>query len=238
MARKRTQPPERQGYHHGALRQALIDATDSLLAERGVAGFSLREVARRSGVAPSAPAHHFGDTAGLLDAVAVAAFEGLTHALEAGNTRGGTDPVARLREQGVGYVGFALRYPGRFNLMFRATAHASEALQTNARAAFTVLEQGVRDLYGTPATEALSATQFRSLLSVWSVVHGFAHLAIAGQFDRFAAKAGRDTFVRDAVAPMLQTQIAALVATPVVAGALPAAARARKARRPARRAPQ
>src|SRR5690242_13821494 len=103
----------RASYHHGALRQALIDATESLLAERGLDGFSLREVARRSGVSPAAPAHHFGDAQGLLTAVATLAFDGLTEALRAGNARGGDDPVARLREQGVGYVGFALRFPGR-----------------------------------------------------------------------------------------------------------------------------
>ena len=51
----------RGAYHHGALRAALIDAAESVLAERGVEGFSLREVARRSGVSPAAPAHHFGD---------------------------------------------------------------------------------------------------------------------------------------------------------------------------------
>src|ERR1700741_2908608 len=90
--------PEPRASHHGALRQALSDATDELLAERGVEGFSLREVARRSGVAPSAPAHYFGDATGLLIAVSTLAFDGLTEALEAGNRRGGDDAVARLRE--------------------------------------------------------------------------------------------------------------------------------------------
>ena len=65
-------------YHHGALRQALIDATEALLAEKGADGFSLREVARRAGVSAAAPAHHFGDASGLLTAVATLGFEGLT----------------------------------------------------------------------------------------------------------------------------------------------------------------
>jgi AcrR family transcriptional regulator len=223
MPGKRTKPPERHGYHHGALRQTLIDATDSLLAERGVAGFSLREVARRSGVAPSAPAHHFGDTAGLLDAVAAVAFDGLTRALEAGNARGGTDPVARLREQGVGYVAFAMRYPERFALMFRKSGDASATLQANARAAFLVLEQEVRQLYGLAGDAPLSPPQMLTLLSVWSVVHGFAHLAIAGQFDRFATQGGREQFVRSALAPMLQQLLTGLAPpfSPSVAPAKP-----------------
>jgi AcrR family transcriptional regulator len=200
----------RDGYHHGALREALIEASEALLAERGLEGFSLREVARRSGVSPAAPAHHFGDAAGLLAAVATLAFDGLTAALEAGNVRGGDDPVARLREQGVGYVGFALRYPGRFGLMFRTGLHKDTALERSAQAAFTALEDGVRALYGSPAGRPLEAQQWNSLLSIWSVVHGFAHLALAGQFAHFAPPGGREAMLRQTLAPMLDQLLAAL----------------------------
>ena len=91
-------------YHHGALREALIDATESLLAEKGPESFSLREVARRAGVSPAAPAHHFGDASGLLTVVATLGFEGLAAALREAEARGGRDPRARLREQGAAYV--------------------------------------------------------------------------------------------------------------------------------------
>lgn len=204
--------PEPRAYHHGALRQALIDATDGLLDERGVDGFSLREVARRSGVAPSAPAHHFGDATGLLIAVATLAFDGLTEALEAGNTRGGADAVARLREQGIGYVSFALRYPGRFNLMFRKTDRTDAALHASAGRAFRVLENGMRGLFGVRAEAALSREQTLALLTTWSVVHGFAHLAIAGQLSRFSDRSRSEEFVRDTLGPMLQQQLEGLAA--------------------------
>jgi AcrR family transcriptional regulator len=204
----------RDTYHHGDLRHTLIDATEALLAERGAQGFSLREVARRSGVSPAAPAHHFGDAQGLLTAVATLAFDGLTAALEAGNARGGDDPVARLREQGVGYVGFALGYPGRFALMFRDADHAAdEALQRSGQAAFRVLENGVRDLYGLAADAPLALTHWNTLLAIWSVVHGFAHLAIAGQFDRLAPGTDRQAFVMQVVGPMLQQQLDGIVRT-------------------------
>ena len=72
----------------------------------------------------------------LLAAVATQAFDGLTAALEAGNARGGASPVARLREQGVGYVDFALRHPGRFSLMFRSGLPKTEALVKSAQVAF------------------------------------------------------------------------------------------------------
>ena len=99
-------------YHHGALREALILATESLLAERGAEAFSLREVARRAGVSPAAPAHHFGDASGLLTAVATSGFEALSAALEAGDAKGGGDARAALRGQGQAYVRFALQHPG------------------------------------------------------------------------------------------------------------------------------
>lgn len=201
----------RDAYHHGALREALIDAAESVLAERGLEGFSLREVARRSGVSPAAPAHHFGDAEGLLRAVATLAFDGLTAALEAGNARGGRDPVARLREQGIGYVGFALRYPGRFGLMFRTGLQKDEALERSAHAAFTALEHGVRDLFGVPPDTPLTSEQQSALLSIWSVVHGFAHLASAGQLVRFAPPGGREAMLRTVLAPMLDLQLNGLV---------------------------
>ncbi|MDH5537934.1 MAG: TetR/AcrR family transcriptional regulator [Rhizobacter sp.] len=200
----------RDAYHHGALRDALIEACESLLAERGLEGFSLREVARRSGVSPAAPSHHFGDAAGLLTAVATLAFDGLTAALEAGNVRGGDDPVARLREQGVGYVGFALRYPGRFGLMFRVGLQKDEALERSANAAFMTLEQAVRQLLGVAPDPPLAPEQWNALLSIWSVVHGFAHLALAGQFAHIAPPGGRQAMLREVVAPMLEQHLAAL----------------------------
>lgn len=219
---------ERRTYHHGALRQALIDATESLLAERGADGFSLREVARRSGVSPAAPAHHFGDAEGLLTAVATLAFDGLTEALEAGNARGGDDAVARLREQGIGYVAFAMSYPGRFGLMFRCGRPPDDGLERSGRSAFAVLENGVRDLFGVPRDHALDEQQSAALMSIWSVVHGFAHLALAGQFDKRAGEAGREAFVREMVGPMLQQHLEGLVTSARKAAAAGAPKRRRR----------
>lgn len=205
-----TPTPAREAYHHGALREALIEASESLLAERGVEGFSLREVARRSGVSPAAPAHHFGDMAGLLAEVARHAFDGLTAALEAGNRRGGADPVARLREQGLGYVGFALRHPGRFGLMFRSGLQKDEALAQSAHLAYLTLENGVRALLGVPAGQPLDEAQRQILLGIWSAVHGMAHLLLAGQFPADMTAGGRDALLKGTVAPMLQRQFEAL----------------------------
>ena len=68
----------RESYHHGDLPQTLIRKAAELLEEKGVEKFSMREVARRAGVAVAAPAHHFGNAKGLLTAIATCAFERLT----------------------------------------------------------------------------------------------------------------------------------------------------------------
>ena len=212
-SRENPSPPvsrQRDAYHHGALKEALIEASESVLAERGVDGFSLREVARRSGVSPAAPAHHFGDKEGLLVEVARNAFAGLTAELEAGNQPGGADPVARLREQGLGYVGFALKHPGRFGLMFRSGLRRDEALMGSAREAYLKLEDGVRLLLSVPSKQPLDKSQHQALLALWSAVHGFAHLLLAGQFDGSAPSGGREAFLRQNLASMLQQQIEGL----------------------------
>ncbi len=186
MPKPPADPPTRESYHHGALRQALIDAAEVLLVEREPEGFSLREVARRSGVSPAAPAHHFGDREGLLAEVAALGFQGLNDELEAARARGGNDPMSRLREQGVAYVRFALHHPGRFRLMFAGASRPHEALQRSGAQAYAALEEGVRGVLAIAPGEQLSAVQRQKLLAIWSVVHGFAHLAMAGQIDRLA----------------------------------------------------
>ena len=62
-------------YHHGDLPNALLRAAVEVIEERGLGAFSQREVARRAGVSHNAPAHHFGDTRGLLTSLAIQGFE-------------------------------------------------------------------------------------------------------------------------------------------------------------------
>ncbi|MCD0505366.1 TetR/AcrR family transcriptional regulator [Bordetella petrii] len=171
-------------YHHGALRDALVEATETLLAERGLEGYTLREAARRVGVSPAAPLHHFGSAAGLLTEVAILGFEALTRYLREGAQSGGNDPGARLRAQGLGYLRFALAYPARFQLMFRKDRLADDArLQAAGQAAFAELEKAIRDYTQAPAGQPLDASRHARLLAAWSTVHGFAHLALDGKFD-------------------------------------------------------
>ena len=205
MPRSATSSPTR-AYHHGDLREALIEASETLLAERGVEGFTLREVARRAGVSPAAPAHHFGDVRGLLTAVAIRAFEELTARLTAADLAAGADRRARLRAQGEAYVRFALARPGRFGLMFAVARLDGEnlELQRQGDAAFAVLERAVA---GRAAGEGTgcgpSADPPPDAFVAWSLVHGFARLALDGQFHNAGPEAV-EILLRDVLGEALE----------------------------------
>jgi AcrR family transcriptional regulator len=170
-----------RGYHHGALREALLAAAEEVLAERGIDGFSLRETARRAGVSPSAPAHHFRDAKGLLTALAAAAFAELADSLDAASE--GKDRQERIRAQGHAYVAFALRRRAKFDLMWRAALldKEDEAFQTAGHRAFLALDRAVRG--EAAACDAKPADPFVvPSIAAWALVHGFARLAIDGEF--------------------------------------------------------
>ena len=105
-------PPTRP-YHHGDLRQAILTAAVAALAESGPARLSLRDLARRAGVSHAAPAHHFGDKAGLLTAIAAEGYNLLADTLTAAQRR-----TADFLEVGVAYVRFAVDHRAHFEVMF------------------------------------------------------------------------------------------------------------------------
>jgi len=169
-----------RAYHHGDLRAALIAAAERVIAERGVDGFSLRETARRAGVSPAAPGHHFRDARGLLTAVATAASHDFGDALAAADQAG--DRTARIRAQGSAYVRFALANPARFDLMWRyALIDRNDPDYAAAgQRAFGILDRAARGASaGSPEAGDLAAAPS---IAAWSLVHGFARLALEGVF--------------------------------------------------------
>lgn len=171
-----------RSYHHGDLRVALIAAAEEILAERGAEGFTLRECARRAGVSPAAPAHHFGNAAGLLCAIATLGFDELSEAMEAALDRAPDE--SRLRAIAEAYVRFAQHRPGRFRVTFgsatRPRQHGDAGLVRAGERAFAILEREAR--LAVPGDAGLGTTVF-----VWSVVHGLANLLLDGRLDFLAA---------------------------------------------------
>lgn len=105
-------------YHHGALRSELIAAGLDLVASEGVAGVSLRRLAREAGVSPGAPYHHFPDRAALFAAIIVEG-HGLLHERLAAAREAASDPVATLPALLVAYAGFAAEHPAHTRVMLR-----------------------------------------------------------------------------------------------------------------------
>jgi len=161
-------------YHHGDLRRALLAAAVEAIGEQGPAGVSLRDLARRANVSHAAPAHHFGDKAGLLTALAVEGFTKLAAELRAAGERTGS-----FLEVGVAYVGFAVRHPAHFAVMYRPDLYrAADPTVVAARdAAAGSLRGGVGDL---PSDASQDADPAVNALAAWSLVHGLATLYLSG----------------------------------------------------------
>ncbi|QKV20330.1 TetR/AcrR family transcriptional regulator [Oricola thermophila] len=170
-------------YHHGDLRAALVAAAEAELIEKGVDGFSLRSAARRAGVSHAAPAHHFRDTKALLDALAGAGFARLGDAMREEQAGAGAEAMARLAAAGAAYVRFALANPELFGLMYARSrrADAGGDLKRNSEAIFSLLVNAIGAIRGRDAFR--SDAGWRDAVACWSMLHGYAQLAIAGKME-------------------------------------------------------
>jgi AcrR family transcriptional regulator len=154
-----------QPYHHGDLRQALIQAAQELLTKDQNDGFSLREVAAHAGVSHNAPYNHFADKRELLTAVAATGFEALRERMLAA-TANIDNPEAALIQSGIAYVCFGVENPSLFRLMF-----GSKLSQ--------IIRRGVLAGVFGPSSGGPKGQQVL-VLAAWSMVHGLTTLAIDG----------------------------------------------------------
>jgi AcrR family transcriptional regulator len=176
----------KQGYHHGDLRRTLLRTAAEVIEEQGPAALSLRELARRAGVSHAAPAHHFGDKAGLLTALAAEGYD-----LLAADLTEQWSATYSFLEQGVAYVRFALNHRAHFEVMFRPDLYRPrEPALVAARAqASQALYLGVAgDPAAGPASDSTDPAQRQppevreAGLAAWSIAHGFATLWVSGSF--------------------------------------------------------
>ncbi|MFB1479061.1 TetR/AcrR family transcriptional regulator [Corallococcus sp. RDP092CA] len=174
-------PAERVRYHHGDLRQALVDAAVALIAEEGFSALTLREVARRAGVTHAAPYRHFADKEALLEAVAHEGFRAMAREMRE-RMAPQADPLERLYAAGEAYVLFAVRHPPHFRVMFgpHFTRPLSPPPAVEGEAdAFTLL---VSTIEAGQAAGLLRPGESRPLtLTAWSLVHGLASLFVDRQ---------------------------------------------------------
>jgi AcrR family transcriptional regulator len=190
---RRIPAPRKDHYHHGDLRNALLETALRLVAERGPEGFSLREAARAVGVSPGAAYRHFADKAALMGALAVDGHVRMAAAMEAALARvrsargSAAHAVASAFAIGEAYVEFAVAHPAHFRVMFGPCEPQEEdlaCLGQQGRGTYQILIDVLDQLVaaGVVSAEARAGAE----LPMWSFVHGLASLLVDGSISLVA----------------------------------------------------
>ena len=167
----------RERYHHGDLRQQLMEAAVRSIADHGAEKLSLRALARAAGVSATAPYRHFESRAALLAELARAGFVELGKAVGSATRAHPGDPLRALLAGGVAYVTYARENPVPYQLMFSgivgdfaAYPGLREAADESYGHVYRVLEEGITlGVFRDDPLVDLAAT-------VWAGVHGVASL--------------------------------------------------------------
>ena len=168
-------------YHHGALRRALIETGLELISEKGISGFTLREVAKRTGVSTAAPYHHFKDKAELLQAMSLEGWRMLGERFKVASSALET-ASARLRAIGEAYIRFAIEYTPYFRVMSRPDLYRSKGScvggDMTGLTVFEMLRSAVAGCF--PGKKNDDPDLQEMVLHAWVMVHGFSALWIDG----------------------------------------------------------
>jgi AcrR family transcriptional regulator len=169
----------RDSYHHGNLREALIDAALALIAGAGAGGFTFADLARAVGVSPAAPYRHFRDRNALLAEIARRGFEQFAAELATAWAGGRPDPVAAIERTGRAYLAFARREPALYAAMFDPGLPQDQepALRAAGDAAFAVLREAA-DAACATATKGPRPPPLMVALHIWAMAHGIAQLFV------------------------------------------------------------
>ena len=169
-------------YHHGALRDALLKAAETVLERDGLQGLTLRAVARQAGVSHAAPTHHFGDLTGLVSELAATGFRQFNAAMAAAPRIG--ESLENTKARLSAYIAYAQAHPGMYGLMFRTERldMTRPALSDAANAAFAGLAGAIgASRHERISEEALSLDQGAAIARAWSMIHGFTMLLLDGR---------------------------------------------------------
>ncbi len=162
-------------YHHGDLRAACVRAAIELLEDGGEAALSLRAVARRAGVSPTAPYRHYADREALVSAVAAVGYRELAERLAAAHPSPSTPE--QLASVAVAYVQFALERPALFRIMFGEPCDRDNDERVAAATAVSLyVREIIQRSFPQADADALAT-------AIWALVHGLAFLHLDGKLD-------------------------------------------------------
>lgn len=186
MSWRKEQRRTERGYHHGNLKEALLQAALDLIAQKGAAGFTFADAARMAGVSPAAPYRHFRDRDELLSSIAQRGFEQFESQLTTAWDDGRPDTVSAFERVGKAYLAFAREEPALYAAMFESgvPADATPSLMAASERAFGVIRAAAERLAalapaGTPRPPALMMA-----LHIWTMAHGVASLFARGDAAR------------------------------------------------------
>jgi AcrR family transcriptional regulator len=169
------------GYHHGNLKQALVDAALELIAERGPAGFTLSEAAKAAGVTPAAVYRHFAGREELIAECAVQGFAIFADLMDYAFDDGKPTALKAFEATGRAYLAFARRYPGHYMAMFESglSLNTYPEMALGATRAQRVLDRAAEALSRhIPPEKRPPAAMFSA--HVWAMSHGVVELFARG----------------------------------------------------------
>jgi AcrR family transcriptional regulator len=167
----------KRGYHHGNLRQALVEAALALIAQRGPQGFTLSEAAKTADVTPAAVYRHFAGREDLLAEVARQGYEIFAALMDYAYDNGRPSALAAFEATGRAYLAFARKYPGHYIAMFESGINPAQhvELQPACLKARAVLERAAAGLAAhLPEDRRPPATMISA--HVWAISHGVVEL--------------------------------------------------------------
>lgn len=173
---------ERKSYHHGNLRQALVDATAALIEELGPQAFTMSEAARRAGVSPAAPYRHFKGRDDLVEEVARQGFLEFSERLETAFDDGSPRVLTAFLRVGQAYLDFARDRPGFYMAMFESgisIAGNSELSLASERAQGVLLRAADALAERMPADRRPPSRMVAN--HVWALSHGVVELFSRGK---------------------------------------------------------
>ena len=167
----------KQGYHHGNLRQALVEAALDLITRQGPTGFTLSEAAKLAGVTPAAVYRHFEGREQLIAEAARQGYEIFADLMQYAYDKGQTSALAAFEATGRAYLAFARQYPGHYIAMFESgiSVNRDPDLAAAATRARAVLENAASDLcQHIPPHQRPPASMFSA--HIWAMSHGVVEL--------------------------------------------------------------
>ncbi len=174
--------PKKKTYHHGDLKNALVEAGAEILSKEGVSGLSLRKVAQKAGVSHAAPYAHFADKQALIAAISTEGYHRLYEAIDAAGQRYAGDPLRQLVEGAWAYVQFALNDPDHFKITLSGVVEKEKdypAFVEVSRQSFALVVQIVEACQKAGVLNRGPSDLIA--VSLWSLIHGFVSLILEGQ---------------------------------------------------------